>query len=97
MREGVDPVGEAYLKHLSPLGWEHINLTGDYSWEAKNRLQPGEFCPLKSLKFTYPVFISVLRRDPIYSTMPKRIYDNPLTIFGLAWVSFQWQGRIIIL
>ena len=22
------------LAHLSPLGWEHINLTGDYIWVA---------------------------------------------------------------
>src|SRR6516164_4654670 len=22
------------LAHLSPLGWEHINLTGDYHWET---------------------------------------------------------------
>jgi hypothetical protein len=21
------------LAHLSPLGWEHINLTGDYVWK----------------------------------------------------------------
>jgi hypothetical protein len=20
------------LRHLSPLGWQHINLTGDYLW-----------------------------------------------------------------
>ncbi|AYO75682.1 hypothetical protein EBF16_01450 (plasmid) [Sphingobium yanoikuyae] len=20
------------LQHLSPLGWQHINLTGDYLW-----------------------------------------------------------------
>ena len=23
---------DSLLPHLSPLGWEHINLTGDYSW-----------------------------------------------------------------
>jgi Tn3 transposase DDE domain len=23
------------LKYLSPLGWEHINLTGDYQWERQ--------------------------------------------------------------
>jgi hypothetical protein len=23
------------IKHLSPLGWEHINLTGDYIWSTK--------------------------------------------------------------
>ena len=23
------------LAHLSPLGWEHVNLTGDYVWAAQ--------------------------------------------------------------
>ncbi|HWB97820.1 MAG TPA: hypothetical protein VG672_13995 [Bryobacteraceae bacterium] len=23
------------LPHLSPLGWEHINLTGDYMWDLR--------------------------------------------------------------
>lgn len=23
---------EAFLPHISPLGWEHINLTGEYQW-----------------------------------------------------------------
>ena len=31
----VDP---ALRKHLSPLGWEHINLTGDYQWRNTARL-----------------------------------------------------------
>ena len=22
------------LKHVSPLGWVHINLTGDYKWDT---------------------------------------------------------------
>lgn len=26
----------ATLAHLSPLGWKHINLTGDYIWLAAN-------------------------------------------------------------
>lgn len=25
---------EDLIKHLSPLGWEHINLTGDYIWSS---------------------------------------------------------------
>lgn len=29
--EGI--VKEDYLKYLSPLGWDHINLTGDYIWK----------------------------------------------------------------
>jgi Tn3 transposase DDE domain len=24
----------ALLPHVSPLGWEHINLTGEYRWPA---------------------------------------------------------------
>jgi Tn3 transposase DDE domain len=33
MRETED-VPDHLLGHLSPLGWEHINLTGDYVWSA---------------------------------------------------------------
>ena len=29
---GDDPPDPALLQHLSPLGWQHINLTGDYVW-----------------------------------------------------------------
>jgi TnpA family transposase len=28
-------VDEQLLQHLSPLGWEHINLTGDYIWRQR--------------------------------------------------------------
>jgi hypothetical protein len=27
-------ISDELLVHLSPLGWEHINLTGDYIWHA---------------------------------------------------------------
>ena len=40
------PVDNALLKHLSPLGWEHINLTGDYVWHANKRVAAGRFRPL---------------------------------------------------
>jgi hypothetical protein len=28
----VEEVPDQLLAHLSPLGWEHVNLTGDYVW-----------------------------------------------------------------
>jgi Tn3 transposase DDE domain len=31
---GVADVPDHLLTHLSPLGWEHINLTGDYVWSS---------------------------------------------------------------
>lgn len=31
-------IPEHYVSHLSPLGWEHINLTGDYVWRPRRPL-----------------------------------------------------------
>ena len=36
------------LPHLSPLAWEHINLTGDYSWNPGKVPKPGHFRPLRN-------------------------------------------------
>jgi hypothetical protein len=36
------------LAHLSPLGWEHINLTGDYHCDAASPLGPDQFRPLRT-------------------------------------------------
>ena len=34
--------------HLSPLGWEHVNLTGDYHWGTSLTLGPDQFRPLRT-------------------------------------------------
>lgn len=44
--QGREP-GPADLLHLSPLGWEHINLTGDYAWENEPTIGPDQFRPLR--------------------------------------------------
>ncbi|MCX8565531.1 MAG: hypothetical protein ON057_000258 [Glomeribacter sp. 1016415] len=36
-------------QHLSPLGWEHINLTGDYIWPQRQQLEQGKFRPRRTL------------------------------------------------
>jgi TnpA family transposase len=33
----VEEVPDQFLAHLSPLGWEHVNLTGDYIWAAQEQ------------------------------------------------------------
>ena len=43
---GVD---EGLLQYLSPLGWEHINLTGDYLWRSSSKVGVGKFRPLRPL------------------------------------------------
>jgi hypothetical protein len=29
------------LKHVSPLSWEHINLTGIYTWDTEHQMPDG--------------------------------------------------------
>jgi hypothetical protein len=36
-------------RHIAPLGWEHIALTGDYSWERDDRPGPDQLRPLRIL------------------------------------------------
>ena len=47
LRENGHPVEPALRKHLSPLGWEHINLTGDYQWRNTAKLGKSKFRPLR--------------------------------------------------
>ena len=35
------------LQYLSPLGWEHFNLTGDYVWQQDRKVKPGQFRSLR--------------------------------------------------
>jgi len=43
------PVDDTLLQYLSPLGWEHINLTGDYLWRSGAKIGAGKFRPLRPL------------------------------------------------
>lgn len=45
--QGQPPV-PGDLAHLSPLGWEHLNLTGDYHWDTSPTLGPDQFRPLRT-------------------------------------------------
>ena len=48
-RKGMK-INEQLLSHLSPLGWEHINLTGDYIWKSNRIPASGKFRRLRSAK-----------------------------------------------
>ena len=47
LREQKIPFDEEWLQYLSPLGWEHINLTGYYIWKIRN---DSKFKPLSSIE-----------------------------------------------
>ncbi|HBY9798462.1 TPA: hypothetical protein MJA66_27305, partial [Klebsiella pneumoniae] len=48
-RKGVK-INGLLLSHLSPLGWEHINLTGDYIWKSNRIPASGKFRRLRPAK-----------------------------------------------
>ncbi|HMD65971.1 MAG TPA: Tn3 family transposase, partial [Stellaceae bacterium] len=46
----VEEVPDHLLAHLSPLGWEHVNLTGDYVWSSSDQATENHdgFRPLRT-------------------------------------------------
>jgi hypothetical protein len=47
LRRGGEFIPDTLLTHLAPVGWQHINLTGDYLWDAETGLAPDGFRPLR--------------------------------------------------
>lgn len=47
LRRHGEAVPDALLAHLAPLGWQHVNLTGDYLWDQGAGLGPDGFRPLR--------------------------------------------------
>lgn len=52
LRSQGEVIDDTMLAHLSPLGWEHINLTGDYVWGGEKELArpAGELRPLRDVQ-----------------------------------------------
>jgi TnpA family transposase len=48
LRNRGQMIPEALLVHLSPLKWEHINLTGDYHWRRDGGLRNRKSRPLQT-------------------------------------------------
>ena len=47
LREHGHAVDDRLLAHVWPLGWEHINLTGDYSWTETGPTAPDDLRQLR--------------------------------------------------
>ena len=50
LRKRGQATPDELLQHLSPLGWEHINLTGDYVWTAGDRDRQPQLRLLRGLR-----------------------------------------------
>jgi hypothetical protein len=40
-------INDNLLRHVAPLGWEHVGLTGDYLWSASAQPRSGTLRPLR--------------------------------------------------
>jgi TnpA family transposase len=47
LRRQCQPINEDLLRHVAPLGWEHIGLTGDYVWSTTDLPAAGSLRPLR--------------------------------------------------
>ena len=47
LRAGGQRIPSELARHLAPLGWEHVSLTGDYTWSSSDQPQRGQLRPLR--------------------------------------------------
>ena len=50
-----DLIPDALLARFAPLGWQHLNLTGNYLWGADASLGPDGFRPLRGAAASLPM------------------------------------------
>ena len=48
LRDAGSLKDDSLQQYMSPLGWEHINLTGDYVWRQNRNVDEGQFRPLRT-------------------------------------------------
>jgi hypothetical protein len=48
LRAAGRPVPDDLLRHVAPLGWEHVSLTGDYTWNSPDQPHRGQLRPLRN-------------------------------------------------
>jgi TnpA family transposase len=49
LRRRGEAIPNALLAHIAPLGWQHINLTGDYLWDVDETIGSDGFRALRGL------------------------------------------------
>jgi len=49
LRRRGEVVPDALLAHIAPLGWQHINLTGDHLWDVDTAIGADGFRTLRGM------------------------------------------------
>ena len=73
-RSGVD-VPDDLLRHVWPLGWDHVTLTGDYRWSADNPKALDQLRPLRleRLGMANPAYRGFWNSDHATLSNPQQV------------------------
>src|ERR1035437_9021963 len=72
-----------------PLGWEHINLTGEYLWRGSAKVGADTFTPLRPLQPASHALFSLFCNAPLTRTtagLPSESYNIRLSSPGHEFV-----------
>lgn len=58
-------IGETLLPYLAPIGWMHINQTGDYFWKRGRKATNGRFRLFRPIRTPWRETISVSCGSPL--------------------------------
>lgn len=75
LSEAGRPFDAAWLPHLAPVHWDHIYLTGDYSWRQNRRVEKGGFRPMRPTRKSQRTLYSVSPNDPYLADYLNRAFS----------------------
>lgn len=74
--------------YLSPLGWEHINLSGDYLWPALSKARAGELRPVRPAASPLRAIYFIFPQDPFLrkNHSAGANLQNPAVAVASVWI-----------
>ena len=85
---------DSLLPHLSPLSWEHMNLTGDYNWRPNKQVAQGDFRPLPPLKARSATSIWTTTSTSSFSDSTDAAHAAAASC-SIALFSRPWRSKLL--
>ena len=86
LRDSGMEVDDNLLPHMSPLGWEHISLTGDYVWPQSRQVGPGKFRPLRTRNEAKRTIFPFREQTPMCQRTDGKGLERPPLVRESRWL-----------
>jgi hypothetical protein len=83
LRRGGERILDALLAHLAPVGWQQINLTGDYPWDADGSAYDDDLFE-DGVIYHFPVTKRPGRRDASETAAIRNLFELRLPVFVIT-------------